>query len=160
MDFESRLQHAIQRGQRRADEQAQAAELKALSDEELKRLHSQYRLQLNERIEKCVAELPRHFPGFRVETLYGDRGWGAAATRDDLTIESRRRTEQFSRLEMTVRPYSQLQVLELTAKGTVRNKELLSRSQFQKLQDVDLDDFLSRVEAWTLEYAELYAAKT
>jgi hypothetical protein len=159
MDFQSRLHQAIERGQRRADEQAQAAELKALSEEELKRLHSQYRLQLSERIEKCVGELPRHFPGFRVETLYGDRGWGAAATRDDLSIESRRRTEHFSRLEMTVRPYSHLQVLELAAKGTVRNKELLSRSQFQKLQDVDLDDFLSRVETWTLEYAELYASK-
>jgi hypothetical protein len=159
MDFESRLHNAIERGHRRADERAQAAELKALSDEELKRLHSQHRLQLSERIEKCIAELPRHFPGFRLETLYGDRGWGAAATRDDLSIESGRRSEQFSRLEMTIRPFSHLQVLELAAKGTVRNKELFNRSHFQKLQDVDLDDYLSKIENWTLEYAELYASR-
>lgn len=159
MDFQSRLHHAIERGQRRADEQAHAAELKALSEEELKRLHSQYRLQLNERIDKCVGELPRHFPGFSLETLYGERGWGAAATRNDLAFDSGRRSEQLSRLEMTVRPYSHLQVLELAAKGTIRNKELFNRSHFQKLQDVDLDDFLSRIENWTLEYAELYASK-
>src|SRR5438876_91327 len=104
MDFHERLQKAIERGHRLGDARAKAEEEKAFSEEELKRLHSQYRLQLSEHIEKCVGELPRHFPGFRLETLYGDRGWGAGATRDDLVLEGGRRVEYFSRLEMTVRP--------------------------------------------------------
>ena len=159
MDFQSRLQKAIERGHRRGDERARAEAERALSEEELKRLHSQYRLRLNEHIEKCVAELPKHFPGFRLETIYGDRGWGAAATRDDLAIEAGRRSEFFSRLEMTVRPFSQLHVLELTAKGTVRNKELFNRTHFQRITEVELEDFETRIDNWTLEYAELYASK-
>lgn len=159
MDFHQRLQKAIERGQRRGDEQARAAAERALSEEELKRLHSQFRLTLSEHIEKCLRELPKHFPGFRLETLYGDRGWGAAATRDDLVMEGGRRVDHFSRLEMTVRPFSQLHVLDLTAKGTVRNKELFNRTHFQRLTEVDLDDFETRIDNWTLEYAELYASK-
>jgi hypothetical protein len=159
MDFQERLQKAIERGHRRGDERARADAERAMSEEECKRLHSQYRLTLSEHIEKCLGQLPRHFPGFRLETLYGDRGWGAAATRDDLALESGRRTEYFSRLEMTVRPFSKLHVLELTAKGTIRNKELFNRTQFHRLAEVDVDDFHSRIDNWTLEYAELYASK-
>jgi hypothetical protein len=159
MEFQERLQKAIDRGQRRGDERARAEEERALGEEEFKRLYSQYRLSLSEHIEKCLGELPKHFPGFRVETLYGDRGWGAAATRDDFAMESGRRAEFFSRLEMTVRPLSQLHVLELTAKGTVRNKELFNRTHFRRLTEVDLDEFKSRIDNWTLEYAELYASK-
>lgn len=159
MDFHQRIQKAIERGQRHSDERARIAEERALSEEDLKRLHSQYRLRLSEHIERCLGELPRHFPGFRMETLFGDRGWGAATTRDDLSIEGGRRIEFFSRLEMTVRSFSQLHVLELTAKGTVRNKELFNRTHFRKLNDVDLDEFESRIDNWTLEYAELYAAR-
>ena len=159
MDFQDRLQKAIERGQRRGDERARAEVEKALSEDEFKRLHSQFRLQLSEHIEKCAGQLPKHFPGFRLETLYGDRGWGAAATRDDLKVETGRRVEFFSRLEMTVRPFSQLHVLELTAKGTIRNKELFNRTHFQRLTEVDLDEFETRIDNWTLEYAELYASK-
>ena len=57
---------------------------RALSEEELKRLHSQYRLQLSEHIERCLSTLPGHFPGFRFETVVAERGWGAAVFRDDL----------------------------------------------------------------------------
>jgi hypothetical protein len=159
MDFHERLQKAIERGHRRGDEKARADAERAMSEEECKRLHSDYRLKLSEHIEQCIGQLPRHFPGFRVETLYGDRGWGAAAIRDDLTVESGRRVDHFSRLEMTVRPFSSLHVLELTAKGTIRNKELFNRTHFQRLTEVDLDDFESRIDNWTLEYAELFASK-
>ena len=159
MDFHERLQKAIERGHRRGDEKARADAERAMSEEECKRLHSDYRLKLSEHIEQCVGQLPRHFPGFRVETLYGDRGWGAAAIRDDLTVESGRRVDHFSRLEMTVRPFSPLHVLELTAKGTIRNKELFNRTHFQRLTEVDLDDYESRIDNWTLEYAELFASK-
>lgn len=159
MDFNERLQKAIERGQRTGDARLKAEAEKALSEEELKRLHSQYRLQLSEEIEKCVKALPQHFPGFRFETLYGDRGWGAAAVRDDLAFESGKRIELFSRLEMTVRPFSRLLVLDLAAKGTVHNKEIFNRTHFQQLPEVEIATFISMIDNWTLEYAELYSSK-
>jgi hypothetical protein len=159
MEFHERIQKAIERGQRLGDEKARAEAERALSEEECKRLHTQYRLKLSEHIEKCLAELPRNFPGFHLETLYGDRGWGAAAVRNDLIVEAGKRMEYFSRLEMTVRPFSHLHVLELTAKGTIQNKELFNRTHFQRLSEVDIDAFETRVDNWTLEFAELYASK-
>ena len=104
--------------------------------------------------------MPNYFPGFRLETLYGERGWGMACSRDDLRVDSnRRRANDFSRLEMTVRPASALHVLELAAKGTIRNKEVFNRNYFETLQDVDLEKFLELVDVWVVEYAESYAAK-
>jgi hypothetical protein len=159
MDFDEQLQKAIQRGHRRSDARAEAAHRAALTEEEFKRLHSQYRLRLSERIEECIKRLPNHFPGFRYETMYGDRGWGAACSRDDLRLERGSRGSDYSRLEMTVRPYSHLHVLELSAKGTVRNKEVFTRTYFEPLDEADLERFLSLVESWVLEYAEMYAAQ-
>ena len=134
-----------------------AAASKALSEEECKRLHSQYRLELSEHIDQCLRQLPQHFPGFRSETLMGDRGWGAAVTRDDLRLESGRRTTLFSRLEIAVRPYSPLHVLELTGKGTIHNKEIFNRDQYQLLADAKLASFKDWIDQWVLEFAELYA---
>lgn len=160
MTFEDRLQKAIERGQRRSEAKLREAEAKALSESELKSLHSKYRLQLSEHIEKCVRQLPNFFPGFRFETIFGDRGWGAACSRDDLRVESgRRRESDYSRLEMTVRPVSALHVLELVGKGTIRNKEVFSRNYYEQVQDVDIDKFIQFVDVWVLEYAELYAAQ-
>ena len=159
-DFDERLERAIQRGQRRSDAKQREAQARQLSDEELKRLHSQYRLKVSEHIESCLKRLPNHFPGFTLETLFGDRGWGAACSRDDIRMaEGGRRANDYSRLEMSVRPFSSYHVLELTAKGTVRNKEIFSRTYFEKLDDVDLEKFLELVDIWCLEYAELYATK-
>lgn len=160
MDFKDRLERAIQRGQRSGDAEARAKAEQSTSEEEFRRLHSQYRLELSEHIEEVLRTLPRHFPGFRYETLVGDRGWGAAINRDDLQIADGRRSNLFSRLEVVVRPFSTSHVLDLNAKGTVRNKELLTRAQYQRLSDVDLASFLETVDRWVLEYAELYAAKT
>ncbi len=160
MDFKDRLERAIQRGQRSGDAEARAKAEQATSEGEFRRLHSQYRLELSEHIEEVLRALPRHFPGFRFETLVGDRGWGAAINRDDLQIANGRRSNLFSRLEVVVRPFSTSHVLDLNAKGTVRNKELLTRAQYQRLSDVDLASFLETVDRWVLEYAELYAAKS
>ena len=161
MSFEDRLHKAIERGKRRGEASRSEAEAQALSEEELKRLHSSFRLQISEHIEKCIRQLPNYFPGFRLETLYGERGWGVACSRDDLHLSGdRRRSNNFSRLEVTVRPAISLQILELAAKGTIRNKEVYNRSYFEKLQDVDIDKFLELVDVWVVEYAELYAAKT
>lgn len=160
MDFKDRLERAIQHSQRSGDAEARAKAEQATSEEEFRRLHSQYRLELSEHIEEVLRTLPRHFPGFRFETLVGDRGWGAAINRDDLQIADGRRSNLFSRLEVVVRPFSTSHVLDLNAKGTVRNKELLTRAQYQRLSDVDLASFLETVDRWVLEYAELYAAKS
>ena len=160
MDFQERLEKAIQRGRRSQDAEERARAEQAGSEEELRRLHSQYRLALSEHIEQCLRQLPRHFPGFRFETLVGDRGWGGAVSRDDLSLGDGRRANLFSRLEVVVRPFSASRVLDLAAKGTIRNKELFNRAQYQVLADVDLATFSEQVDRWVLEYAELYAAKS
>lgn len=161
MDFESRLQQAIQRGQDRQDRRNQEARRQALSAEELKQLHSRHRLTISEHIEACVGRLPQHFPGFQAETIYGERGWGAACSRDDLKLSrGGGRSNNFSRLELTVRPFAPIHVLELVGKGTIRNKEVFSRNFYEKLEDADVAKFLQLVDAWTLEFAELYAAQT
>jgi len=36
----------------------------------------------------------------------------------------------------------------LAAKGTIRNKEVFNRNYFEKLQDVDLGEFMELVDAW------------
>ncbi|MFT7642464.1 MAG: hypothetical protein ACI9G1_004221 [Pirellulaceae bacterium] len=158
MDFEDRLRKAVQRGQDTSRAKAEEAKGDALSDEELKRLHSQYRLQLSDRIEECVAKLVNFFPGFEVKIIYGDRGWGAACTRDDLRLDRGRRGNDFSRFEMTVRPFSSSLVLDLTAKGTVRNKEAFNRTHYEKLSEVDPSRFLEMIDKWVLQYAEVFSA--
>ena len=159
MEFEERLQKAIHRGEKRSDEKSRAEAEKAFSEGELRRLHSEYRLTLSDRIEEYVERLGTHFPGFDFTTLFGDRGWGAAVSRDDILMNSGKRSNQFSRLEMTIRPFSSLFVLELTAKGTIRNREVFTRSHFEKLEDADQDNFIELIDHWVLEYAELFAAK-
>ncbi|MGD9719974.1 MAG: hypothetical protein AB7O59_02025 [Pirellulales bacterium] len=158
-DFHERLEKAIQRGQRALDDRERKRADAAMGEEELKRLHTQYRLDLSEHIEECVRQLPQHFPGFRFETLVGERGWGAAISRDDLQVSGGRRENLFSRLELAVRPFSNLHVLELTAKGTIRNKEVYNRTQYQMLTEADLATFRDLVDRWILEFAELYAAQ-
>lgn len=160
MDFEKRLHEAIQRGQRRLDQRAQEERRRALTAEELKQLHSSYRLKVCEHIEECVKRLPQHFPGFQYETIYGERGWGAACSRDDLRLsKGGGRANNYSRLELTVRPFSSINVLELAGKATIHNKELFNRNFYEKLEDVDVTKYLELVDAWTLEYAELYSAR-
>lgn len=59
-----------------------------------------------------------------------------------------------------MRPLSELYVLELVAKGTVKNREVFNRSHYQQLADVDLAAFRKLIDAWVLEYAEIYTAKS
>lgn len=160
MNFDEKLQRAIERGQKIAEHNRSESAAKELTEEQFKRLHSQHRLTLSEHIEKCLRSLPSHFPGFRFETVVSDRGWGAAVNRDDLDLSpGRSRSSVFSRLEMVIRPYSNAHVLELAARGTIRNKEAYNRTHYQMLNEVDLDRFLELVDMWVLEYAELYAAR-
>jgi hypothetical protein len=160
MDFEKRLEKAIQRGQRAGDVAAEEEARRRLNDQELRRLHGQYRLELSEHIETCLKKVPQYIPGFRLEPVVSDRGWGAAISRDDFRV---RRgdglSNYFSRLEMVIRPVSQAFVLEMVAKGTIRNKEVFSRSHYQALSDVDVASFTELIDHWVLEYAELFAAR-
>ena len=160
-DFEQRLRKAIERGHRTSDAQARAEAKKAMSAKELRGLHTQYRLELSEHIESCLQKLLQHFPGFAFETIVSDRGWGAAISRDDVGVGSRRkRTNYYSRLEVVIRPANKYHVLDLAAKGTVRNKEVFNRNHFQQLAEADLASFNELIDLWVLEYAELYSAKT
>ncbi|SRR6056297_419396 len=157
-DLDRRLDAAIHRGQRRGQRDKEAERQEQLSAEELRRLHTSYRLALSERVEAAVARLANHFPGFRVETLFGEQGWGAACWRDNLAVEGGRRSSLFSRLEMVIRPINDYFVLELKGKGTVANKEIFNRSHFERLQEVDQETFEQMIDSWVVEYAELYSA--
>ncbi len=159
MDFDERLQRAIQRGERSATARNQAARAAALSEEQLKRLHSQLRLTLSEYIERCLSRVPGFLPGFQYETVVSDRGWGAAVNRDDADFRDGRRGSAFSRLEVVVRPYSSGHILEISARGTIRNKEAFNRTHYQPLAEADSDRFAELIDAWVIEYAELFSAR-
>lgn len=160
MDFDDRLRQAIERGQLRSEFTAREAAAKAWTEEEYRRLHSQVRLRLSEQIEACLKRLPNFFPGFQYETMYGDRGWGGACFRDDLVLARGNRSTNYSRLEMTIRPYSSLHVLDLAAKGTIRNREIFNRNYFEELATANEPKFRELIDAWVLEYAELYTVRT
>lgn len=158
MEFRARLQKAAQRGQQARDAKLSEAQARALSEEEFRRLHADFRLPLSEHIERCLRELADRFPGFQLETIVDESGWGAAVNRDDVGLADGRRGTFFSRLQMVVSPYNKYHVLELAAKGTVRNKETFSRNHYQQLSDIDEERFRELVELWVLDYAEMFAA--
>jgi hypothetical protein len=158
MDFRERIQKASERGRQTRAEQLHAAAAQAMSEEECRRRHSEYRLELTDHIERCLHELADNFPGFRLETVVDERGWGASVVRDDMGFADGRRVNFFSRLQIVVGPYSKYHVLELAAKGTVRNKEVFSRNHYERLSEVDLESFRGLLELWVLDYAEMYSA--
>jgi hypothetical protein len=160
MSFRERLHKASERGRQEREARIDAAAAQALSEEECRRLHSKYRLALNEHIERRLHELADNFPGFRFQTIVGEEGWGAAVTRDDVGIAEGRRRNFFSRLQIVVGPFNTYHVLEIVAKGTVRNKETFSRNHYQRLADVDEESFRELVELWVLDYAEQFAASS
>ncbi|MDZ4821569.1 MAG: hypothetical protein SGJ20_21620 [Planctomycetota bacterium] len=159
MEFEERLQRAIKRGSQAAETREETVRAQAMNEDQFRRLHTQYRLELCEHIERCMAKLPGYLPGFQYENVASDRGWGAGVNRDDADFTGGRRGNVFSRLEIAVRPYSSAHVLDLNVRGTIRNKEVLNRTHFQLLQEVSLERFMELVDAWALEFAELYAAR-
>ncbi|MDB4680066.1 MAG: hypothetical protein P8M30_20880 [Planctomycetaceae bacterium] len=158
MDFETRLQRAIQRGQQTRDQRGQAAIDKQMTEEEYRQLHSSIRLELSEHIEKGVRQVSDHFPGFRYQTVVGEDGWGARIVRDDFAINDGKKSNLYSRLELLIRPFSETRIIELTTKGTIRNKEIISRNHFQFLDEIDIDTFSELIDVWILEYAEAYSA--
>ena len=157
-DFDDKLKQAAARGANRANHSQSEAERKRIEIEEFRSLHSKSRLELSDRIETVLKKVADLFPGFQFTTVFGDAGWGAACRRDDLIMERGQRRNKYSRFEMAVRPVSEFYILDLQAKGMIANRELMTRSFYQPLGEVDLNKFRELIDAWALTYAELYAA--
>lgn len=161
MEFEKRLEKAVERGRQASAKSAAAEAKQILNEEEIKRLHSQYRLDLSDYIENCLQKLLQHFPGYRFQSVVSERGWGAAVSRDDLEMKRRgERDNKYSRLEIVIRPLSEYHVLELSAKGTISNKEVFDRTHYERLSEADVKSFQEMIDLWVLEYAELFARKS
>ena len=159
MEFQERLQRAVERGQQARDTRGRDAAAKALSEEESRALHSQYRLELSEHVGNCLAQLVDQFPGFQLESIVGEEGWGAVVTRDDLALdEANKATNLYSRMQMLIRPFSKGRIVEMVAKATIRNREEFNRTRYQMLGQVDLESFAENIDLWVLEYAERYSA--
>ena len=158
MEFQERLQRAVERGQQARDTRGRDAAAKALSEEESRALHSQYRLELSEHVGNCLAQLVDQFPGFQLESIVGEEGWGAVVSRDDLALdEANKATKLYSRMQMLIRPFSEGRIVELVVKATIRNREVFNRARYQMLGQVDLESFSEHVDLWVLEYAEKYS---
>ena len=84
-------------------------------------------------------------------------GWGARLSRDDLDRQGGKLRNVYTRLEMVIRPYSEAHIVELTAKGTIRNRETLKRAHYQFLAEADVDSFRELIDLWVLEFAEEFA---
>ena len=95
-----------------------------------------------------MKQLADHFPGFRYQSVVSEEGWGAKISRDDYRGGRGDATNLYSRFEMVIRPFSSVHIVELAAKGTVRNKEVFSRSHFQFLNQVDVDSFSELIDLW------------
>lgn len=159
MDFQSRLERAVERGHQTKSAREQEEIARSLSEEELKTIHSQARLELSDHIESCLKSLADQFPGFEYHSIFNDNGWGARVSRDDLALGTSSGSKtQYSRLDLLVRPYSEAQIVELIGKATIRNKEAFNRSNYQRLDQVDVDSFRNMIDLWVLEYAERFAA--
>lgn len=160
MEFEQRLQRAIERGQRTRETEGKEQAAKALTEEELRTLHSKVRLDLSEHVERCLRKLVDYFPGFTFSNLVSEEGWGGKISRDDLDRGAGRQlAHYYSHLEMLIRPFTKSHIVELVAKGAIRNKEVLSRSHYQFLAQSDPDAFRDVIDQWVVEYAEKFAAK-
>lgn len=160
MDLEQRLKQAIQRGEQVRERSGRAAQARELTEEELRRMHGEYRLALSEHIEEGLRRLADHLPGFIYSSVFGEEGWGGRLSRDDLKLSAGKPPESlYSRLEMTVGPFSPaVSILDIVVKGTVRNREAINRKHYQKLAEVDLEALKELVDQRIVEFAELYSA--
>ena len=157
-DFEKRLQRAIHRGRVTREEQGRITGEQQATEEDLRSCHSELRLALSEHIEACLRRLCDHFPGFEYSTVVSEDGWGARIMRDDVRLNRGSSSNLYSRLEMLIRPWSSAGILELTTKGTIRNRESLNRSNFRMLPDATVDGFREVIDGLALEFAEQFAA--
>ena len=157
-DFEERLQRAIQRGQQVRREDGASADSDAASEEDLRSQHSHLRNEISEHIEGCLRKLCDHFPGFDFNTVLNEKGWGARISRDDIRLGRGTAKNEYSRLEVLVRPFSDAHILEISTKGTIRNRESLNRTNFKFLKEAAPEPLRKIVDGIALEFAEQYSA--
>lgn len=161
MDFEKELEAAIERGQSQSAAKNSADKLAAQTKEDLRNKHNEFRLNLSEHIEQCLDRLSNHFPGFQYETLYGHKGWGGAIARDDIDRGPDGKAGTFfSRLEITVKPQNEFNVVNICGKGAIRDKEIFSWNHFEDISSAEESAFRSMIDKWVLEYAEQFAARS
>ncbi len=158
-DFEKRLQNAIDRGQKTRESVGQAEGEKQANVEDLRNRHSELRITLSEHIEGCLKKLCDHFPGFEYSTVMNEDGWGARITRDDINLVAGNNRNLYSRLEMLVKPFSDTHILEITTKGTIRNKESLNRANYRFLSEASNDELIEIIDNLVVEFAEKDAAE-
>ena len=84
MDFDGRLQRAIQRGQQSKETAVEQRIQAEMTEEECKSLHSRFRLELSEHVEQCLKRIADAFPGFDYSPVVSSDGWGAKISRDDI----------------------------------------------------------------------------
>lgn len=136
-----------------------------MGEDELRKLHGDFRIHFSDHIEQCLRQLADHFPGFSFSSVVGEEGWGAEISRDDLGLGANKSQPKtyysrfFSKLNLVIKPFSSAHIVELVGKGTIRNKEIFSRNQYQRLPDIDTTVMDQTIDQWVLEYAEKYAAQ-
>lgn len=157
-DFDDRLKKAINRGQQTRNAEGEAAGKQQSTEEELKSQHSSLRLAISEHIEQCLKKLCDHFPGFEYSTVMNEDGWGARIVRDDINLTKGVSQNLYSRLEMLVKPFSAAHILEVSTKGTIRNKESLNRNNFRFLNEASESDLIEIVDNLIIEFAQQYSA--
>lgn len=161
MDFDRELEKAIERGNSLGAASNKADKQASISKEQLRNRHNEFRLNLSEHIETCLQQLANHFPGFQYETIYGHRGWGGAVARNDIDRGPDGKTGSFfSRVEITVRPQNEFNVVNIAGKGAIRDKEIFTWNYFADIPEAKQDDFEAVIDKWVLEYAEQFAART
>jgi hypothetical protein len=158
-EFEERLQKAINRGRRTREAEGAEIGKQQATEEDLRSQHSSLRLALSDHIEECLRKLSDHFPGFEYSTVVNEDGWGARITRDDINLTAGTNRSLYSRLEMLIKPFSDAHILELSTKGTIRNRESLNRSNFRFLHEATVDGFREVIDGLVLEFAEQYSAQ-
>jgi hypothetical protein len=160
MDFDKNLEKAIERGRKRSESAQNSAKQKAMSDEEIRNRHNDFRLHLSDHIEACLKKLANHFPGFDYETIYGSKGWGGAVNRNDIDRGPDGRAGSFfSRVELTVRPQNEFNVVNIWGKGTIRDKEIFTWNHFVDITDAKNEEFEAMIDKWVLEFAERFATR-
>ncbi len=157
-DFEDRLQKAIQRGQQARLSEGASSDADAATEDELRLKHSQLRNEVSEHIEGCLRKLCDHFPGFDYSTVLNEKGWGARISRDDIKLGRGTAKNEYSRLEVLVRPFNDTHIVEIATKGTIRNRESLNRTNFRFLKDATLEALKQIVDGLALEFAEQFSA--
>lgn len=160
MDFEDKLQKAIQRGQKRNTARANATKKATETNEDIRNHHNVFRLNLSEHIENSMNQMAQHFPGFEYETLYGSKGWGGALSRNDIDRGPDGRAGSFfSRIELTVRPQNEFNVVNIVGKGTIRDKEIFAWNHFEDISEAKQDSLEQMLDKWVLQFAEQFAAR-